>query len=77
MRMCRRGTRDGVLRQCRGHVLLGLGRVSLDGGPDGLQVVHAERLTACVAPGNAREAVKVDHVFAMWTQIVGHVQNVG
>jgi hypothetical protein len=48
-----------------------------DGGPDGEQVVHAERLAAGVAPGNAREAVEVDHVFAMWAEIVGHVQNVG
>ena len=68
----------GVLRECRGLVLLRVGSVDrADGGPDGEQVVHAERLAAGVAPGNAREAVEVDHVFAMWAEIVGHVQVVG
>ena len=42
-------------------------------GRSGEEVEHAERLPAPVAPGDAREPIEVDHVFAMGAEIVGHV----
>jgi hypothetical protein len=73
----RRDLRRGLLRKRRGRFLLGVGGLASQRGPEGKEVEHAERLAAPVAPGNARTAVEVDHVFTVGAEIVGHVQAIG
>ena len=62
----------------RGRRLLrDIGRLTSDRGPEGEKVEHAERLAAGVAPGDACEAVEVDHVFTVGAEVMGHVQRIG
>ena len=72
-----RGRVGGELGERRRRFFLTVGLITRDRRPQRKKVEHAERLPAPVAPGDAREPIEVDHIFAMGAEIVGHVQYVG